>query len=158
MEKKLSLEMLNNVSEIEVVYKRKVNVKVSERPVIRTSKDCEEVFRNYWDEGKLELVEEFKVLFLNRSNRVLQLMSVSSGGITGTVADPRIILAAALRLASCSLVLCHNHPSGSLKPSRADEELTNKIKYAAGFHDIKVLDHVILTSEGYYSFADEGLL
>lgn len=158
MENKLSLEMLNNVSEIEVVYKRKINVKVSERPIIKSSKDCEEIFRNYWNDAKIELLEEFKVLFLNRSNRVLQIMSVSSGGLTGTVADPRIILAAALKLGTCSLVLCHNHPSGSLKPSRADEELTNKIKYAAQFHDITVLDHIIITSEGYLSFADEGLL
>ncbi len=158
MESKMSLEMLNNVSEIEIVYKRKVNVKVSERPQIKSSKDCEEVFRNYWDDGKIELLEEFKVLFLNRSHRVLQMMAVSSGGITGTIADPRIILAAALRLGSCSIVLCHNHPSGSLKPSRADEELTQKIKQAAMYHDISVLDHVILTSEGYCSFAEEGLL
>lgn len=158
MENKLSLKMLNNVSEIEVVYKRKVNVKVSERPLIQTSKDCFEVFKNYWDEDKIELVEEFKVLFLNRSNRVLQLMSVSSGGLTGTVADPRIILATALKLATCSLVLAHNHPSGSLKPSKADEQLTQKIKYAAQFHDITVLDHIIITSESYLSFADEGLL
>lgn len=158
MENKLSLEMLNNVSEIDVVYKRKVAVKVSERPLIRTSKDCYDILKNYWNEEKIDLLEEFKVLFLNRSNRVLQLMTVSSGGITGTVADPRIILAAALRLGSCSLVLSHNHPSGNLKPSRADEELTQKIKYAAQFHDITVLDHIVLTSEGYLSFADEGLL
>jgi DNA repair protein RadC len=85
-------------------------------------------------------------------------MAVSSSGITGTVADPRIILAAALRLGFCSIVLCHNHPSGSLKPSRADEELTQKIKQTALYHDISVLDHVILTSEGYCSFAEEGLL
>jgi DNA repair protein RadC len=137
--------MLNNVSEIEVVYKRKVNVKISERPVIKRSKDGEEIFRDYWEEEKIELLEDFKVLFLNRSNRVLQLMNVSSGGITGTIADPRIILAAASKLGSCSLVLAHNHPSGSLKPSRADEELTKKIKYAAQFHDITVLDHIIIT-------------
>ena len=83
---------------------------------------------------------------------------MSSGGITGTVADPRLILAAALKVAACSIMLAHNHPSTSLKPSKADEELTSKIKYAAQFHDIKVLDHVIVSSEGYYSFADEGVL
>ena len=158
MEKKLSLEELNNVSEIDIVYKRKVNCKVSERPLIKTSTDIYEILFHYWDDGKIELLEEFKVLFLNRSNRVLQIFSASSGGITGTVADPRLILATALKLGACSMVLAHNHPSGSLKPSKADEELTHKIKYAAQFHDIRVLDHVIVCSDSYYSFADEGLL
>ena len=158
MELTLSLEMLNNVSEIEVVYKRKTTVRMSERPKIISSADCVEIIRHYWDEDKINLLEEFKVLFLNRSNRVLQIMSVSSGGITGTVADPRLILATALRLGSCNLVLAHNHPSGSLKPSRADEQLTQKIKQAALFHDIAVLDHIIITEEGFYSFAEEGLL
>ncbi|HEU5166323.1 MAG TPA: JAB domain-containing protein [Chitinophagaceae bacterium] len=158
MEKKLSLEELNNVSEIDIVYKRRVNCKVSERPQIKSSSDVYEVLLHYWDQDKIDLIEEFKVLFLNRSNRVLQIFSVSSGGITGTVADPRLILAAALRVAACSMMLAHNHPSTSLKPSKADEELTSKIKYAAQFHDIRVLDHIIVSSEGYYSFADEGVL
>lgn len=158
MEQRLSLEMLNNVAEIEVVYRKKVTVKASERPVITRSSDACEILKHYWDENKIDLVEEFKVLFLNRANRVLQFGNFSSGGLTGTVADPRLILAAALKLASCAIVLAHNHPSGNLKPSRADEQLTQKIKQAAAYHDITVMDHLIITSEGYYSFADEGLL
>ena len=158
MEKKLTLDQLNNVSEIDVVYKRKTNVKVSERPLIQSSSDAYEVFLHYWNDGKIELIEEFKVLFLNRSNRVHQIFSVSSGVLTGTVADPRLILAAALKVGAISLILAHNHPSGGIKPSKADEELTQKIKGGAAFMDIKVLDHVILTSETYFSFADEGLL
>ena len=158
MEKKLSLEELNNVSEIDIVYKKKITCKVSQRPLITTSSDGYEVCLHYWDQGKIELLEEFKVLFLSRANRVLQILPVSQGGITGTVADPRLILAAALKVASCCMILVHNHPSGSLKPSKADEELTCKIKEAAKYFDIKVLDHLIITSEGYYSFADEGLL
>lgn len=158
MEKLPSLDVLNNVSEIDIVYKRKVSCKVSERPVITNSTDVYKICLHYWDDDKIELLEEFKVLFLNRSNRVLQLFSVSLGGITGTVADPRLIMAAAVKLASCSMILAHNHPSGSLKPSRQDEELTQKIKCAAAYFDIKVLDHVIISPEGYYSFADEGLL
>ncbi len=85
-------------------------------------------------------------------------MKVSQGGITGTVADPRIILQAALMAGAVSLILPHNHPSGSLTPSRQDDELTKKIKGAATYFDIKVLDHVIITEEEYYSFADEGIL
>jgi DNA repair protein RadC len=102
--------------------------------------------------------EVFAVLFLNRANKVNHFEIVSEGGITGTVADPRIILKKALEENAVSLILCHNHPSGNLKPSRADEELTTKIKHAAAFLDIKVLDHIIVSEEGYYSFADEGLL
>jgi len=158
MENNLSLEVLNNVSEIDIVYKKKATCKVSERPLISSSIDGYKVCLHYWNQNKIELLEEFKVLFLSRSNRVLQILAVSQGGITGTVADPRLILAGAIKVAACGMILVHNHPSGSLKPSRADEELTLKIKEAASYFDIKVLDHLIITSEGFYSFADEGLL
>ena len=158
MEINLSLEVLNNVSEIDIVYKKKVTCKVSERPLISTSSDGYKVCLHYWNQDKIELLEEFKVLFLSRANRVLQILPVSQGGITGTVADPRLILAGAIKVAACAMILVHNHPSGNLKPSRADEELTSKIKEAAKYFDIKILDHLIITSEGYYSFADEGLL
>ena len=102
--------------------------------------------------------EVFAVLFLNRSNKINHFQIISEGGITGTVADPRIILKRALEENAVSLILCHNHPSGSLKPSRADEELTQKIKEASRFFDIKVLDHLIVSEDGYFSFADEGIL
>jgi len=102
--------------------------------------------------------EVFAVVFLNRANKINHFEIVSEGGITGTVADPRIILKKALEENAVSLILCHNHPSGNLKPSRADEELTAKIKEAARFLDIKVIDHVIVSEEGYFSFADEGIL
>ena len=102
--------------------------------------------------------EVFAVIFLNRANKINHFEIVSEGGITGTVADPRIILRKALEEDAVNLILCHNHPSGSLKPSRADEELTKKIKEAARLLDITVLDHIIVSENGYYSFADEGLL
>jgi DNA repair protein RadC len=102
--------------------------------------------------------EVFAVIFLNRANKINGFRIISEGGITGTVADPRIILKKALEEDAVSIILCHNHPSGSLKPSRADEELTHKIKEAAKFFDIKVLDHLIVGDDGYYSFADEGIL
>lgn len=102
--------------------------------------------------------EVFGVLFLNRGNKINHFEIISRGGITGTVADPRIILKKALEEDAVSLILCHNHPSGSLKPSRADEELTLKIKEAAKYFDIKVIDHIIVSEQGYFSFADEGLL
>lgn len=102
--------------------------------------------------------EVFGVLFLNRANKINHFEIVSEGGITGTVADPRVILRKALEQDAVNIILCHNHPSGSLKPSRADEQLTAKIKEAAGYLDIKVLDHIIVSEDGYYSFADEGLI
>jgi DNA repair protein RadC len=102
--------------------------------------------------------EVFAILFLNRANKVNHFEIISEGGISGTVADPRIILKKALEEDATSIILCHNHPSGSIKPSRADEELTAKIKKAAGYLDIKMLDHVIVSENGYYSFADEGIL
>jgi len=144
------------VAEIELVYKTKV--KPSQRPQITSSVDTFKILRQIWNPDKIEMIEEFKVLFLNRNNKVLGVFDASCGGITGTVADPRIILAAAVKSNAVSMILAHNHPSGSSKPSRADEELTTKIKEAAKYFDMRVIDHVIITVEEYYSFADEGIL
>ena len=102
--------------------------------------------------------EVFMVMFLNRANKINHTEIISRGGITGTVADPRVILKRALEEDAVSIVLCHNHPSGSLKPSRADEALTQKIKEAARYFDIRVADHVIVSEAGFFSFADQGLL
>lgn len=144
------------VAEVELVYK--TTVRASERPKISSVKDCYELLKEYWNENTIEMQEEFKVLLLNRGNKVIGIYEASSGGITGSVADPRLILAAAIKSLAVSIILSHNHPSGNLKPSRADEELTQKIKMAACYHDIKLVDHIIITSEGYYSFAEEGVL
>lgn len=143
-------------AELELVYKTKV--KPSQRPQVSSSVDIFKLFRRSWKDEKIEMVEEFKVAYLNRANRVLGVMEVATGGITGCVADPRIILAGAVKINAVNIVLVHNHPSGSLKPSRADEQLTAKIKEAAKFLDMVVMDHLIITDEEYYSFADEGLM
>lgn len=102
--------------------------------------------------------EVFAVLFLNQANKIMHYEVLSEGGITGTVADPRIILKTALSHDAVNIILCHNHPSGSIKPSRADKELTAKIKDAALLFDMTVLDHIIVSADGHYSFADEGIL
>ena len=128
---------------------------VLEKKVVRTSRDIAEYLRALIKDFSYEV---FAVFFLNKSNKINHFEVLSKGGITGTVADPRIILKKALEVNATSLVLCHNHPSGSLKPSRADEELTKKIREAAGYLDIAVLDHIIVSEEGHYSFADEGLI
>ncbi len=101
--------------------------------------------------------EVFAVLFLNRANKINHFEIISEGGITGTVADPRVILRKALEEDAVNIILCHNHPSGSLKPSRADEQLTAKIKEAARYLDITVLDHIIVSEDGYYSFPKSHL-
>jgi len=126
-----------------------------EKPVIRTSNDIAEYLRAKQKDFSYEV---FSVLYLNNANKINHFEMVSRGGITGTVADPRVILKRALELDAVSLILCHNHPSGSLKPSRADELLTAKIKEAASHIDIKVLDHIIVSEDGYYSFADNGIM
>jgi len=156
MESKMNVSALYNVAEVELIYKSKV--KASERPQIVSSKDAYNILMELWDENKVEFVEQFKVLFLNRANKVIGAYDVSSGGITGTVADPKIIFVAALKANCTGIVISHNHPSGNLKPSRQDEELTQKIKQAGQLLDLTLLDHLIVTLEGYFSFADEGLV
>lgn len=131
------------------------NMAETKKEVVLSSNDVA-----YYLKAKLQYrkSEAFAVCFLNRANKINHFEIISEGGITGTVADPRIILKKALEHQAVSLILCHNHPSGSLKPSRQDQELTTKIKEASNYFDIKVVDHVIVSEEGYYSFADEGLL
>ena len=126
-----------------------------EKTVIRTSGNIAQYLRATIKDFSYEV---FAVIFLNKANKINHFEIISRGGITGTVADPRIILKLALEQGATSIILCHNHPSGNLKPSRADEELTQKIKIAARYLDIAVMDHVIVSEDGYYSFADDGLL
>jgi len=102
--------------------------------------------------------EEFWVLYLNNANKVIAKNQLSKGGMTGTVVDVRIILKSALESGAVGILLCHNHPSGNLKPSEVDIEITKKVKTAGKSLDINVLDHLIITQNGYYSFADEGIL
>lgn len=122
---------------------------------IKSSNDIAEYLKATLKDYAYEI---FAVVFLNRANKINHFEIISKGGITGTVADPRRILKTALEQDATAIVLCHNHPSGNLKPSKADEELTAKIKEAAKYFDIKVMDHIIVSEEGYYSFADEGIL
>ncbi|MDD7914761.1 RadC family protein [Polaribacter ponticola] len=102
--------------------------------------------------------EEFWVLFLNNSNKVLSKNQISKGGLTATIVDIRLLFKQALELASVAMIVCHNHPSGKLQPSNADKQLTQKIKQAGVTLDIKLLDHLIITEKAYFSFADEGLI
>jgi DNA repair protein RadC len=146
-----------DVSEVQLIYKSKVPA--SQRKKISCSKDAFNLFNENWNPETIEHVEEFKLLLMNRSNAVLGILSVSKGGISGTVTDVRLIFQAALKGCASGIIVCHNHPSGNLNPSESDTKITQKIKEAGNLMDIQLLDHLILTTEGnYYSFADNGLL
>jgi len=126
-----------------------------EKPKISSSRSVFDVMQPII--GELQH-EEFWILFLNNANKIQLKTQMSKGGITGTLVDTRLIFKQALELAATGLILCHNHPSGTLKPSTSDINLTNKIKKGGEILDIKVLDHLIITEKYYYSFADEGIL
>lgn len=144
-----------SVAEIEVSYRPAIGSK----PIIKTALDCYRALQSFYSEDTICLTEEFWVAYINRGNRILGVFKASSGGLTGTVADPRLILAIALKIAATGIILSHNHPSGNLTPSRQDIELTGKIKEGGKILDIKLLDHLIISPDGeYYSFANEGLL
>jgi DNA repair protein RadC len=137
------------------IGRRRQAMNYREKAIMTSSNDVANYLQSLLKDYRHEV---FAVLFLNRANKINHFQIVSEGGITGTVADPRIILKKALEEDAVSMILCHNHPSGSLKPSSADVELTRKIKEAAKFFDIKVMDHLIVSDAGYYSFSDEGIL
>jgi DNA repair protein RadC len=151
MEKRTTFNPLK-VAEVTIAYSTKV--KATERPVISSSRDAAAILKFWWDKGNIEFVEEFKVLLLNRANRVLGIRTISTGGVSGTVADPKLIFVSALKANASCLILSHSHPSGNLKPSEADLKLTKKVARAGEFLEIKVLDHIIITKDSFYSLAD----
>ena len=142
------------ITALELGKRRQLEVAL-EKPKITSSKDVFNVMQPII--GDLEH-EEFWVLFLNNSNKVLAKNQISKGGLTATVVDVRLLFKRALELTSVGIIVCHNHPSGKLKPSNADKQLTHKIKEAGNTLDIKLLDHLIITEKAYFSFADEGLI
>jgi len=122
---------------------------------IRSSKDVADIFQPLLSDL---LHEEFWILFLNRSNKVINRMKLSQGGISGTVTDIRIIMKNAVECLASGIIVCHNHPSGNLNPSDSDSKITQKIKEAGVLMDIQLLDHLIISEKDYYSFADNGML
>lgn len=125
------------------------------KPRVTRSEDIAHFLRATLEHRQKEV---FAVVYLNRNNTIMHLEMISEGGLTGTVADPRVILKKALEHNATGLILCHNHPSGNRRPSKADEAITQKIKAAASLLDMTVMDHIIVSNEGYFSFADEGML
>ena len=147
------------LAELKVSYRRcrSSREKSAESPfVIVDSKSCETYLRQIWNKDTMELREEFVVLCLNAANEVLGWINIASGGFSATVVDPRIIFGVALQTASSSIIVAHNHPSGSLRPSHQDSTITEQLRAAGKMLAITLHDHLIITRDGYYSFADMG--
>ena len=146
----------SNVSEIIVSY-YPVN---GGKPIIRTASEAYRLFWEFFPGSTIHLQERFFAMYLNRRNRVIGVYPIAVGGITGTVADLRLVLSVALKTAATSIVVAHNHPSGSIQPSQGDIDVTTKLNQAAKTMDIRLMDHLILSLEEgvYFSFADERIL
>jgi DNA repair protein RadC len=139
---------------LELGRRRKL-AEIPEVVQIKCSKDVADIFQPILS----DLVhEEFWILFLNRSNRIINRMKLSQGGISGTVTDVRLAMKKAIEYLASGIIICHNHPSGNLNPSEADSRITQKIKDAGNLLDIQLLDHLIISDKDYYSFADNGLI
>jgi DNA repair protein RadC len=149
------LPICNQVTEITVQYKNPL--KPSEMPQIKSSIQLEETFRPFFSDC-MEHHEEFYIMLLNRANRCLGVSKISQGGQSETVVDNRIVFQIALKGNASAIALCHNHPSGNLNTSCSDDKLTDKIKHGCSIFGLQLLDHIILSPDFYYSYADEGRL
>ena len=143
---------MNTIREIKLSYSKNgiENIKITD------SSSAFKVLIDNWDMDTIELQEEFKVLLLNRANHVLGIYPLSKGGVSGTVVDVKLLLASAIKANASSIIIAHNHPSGNLKPSEQDNLLTRKIKDGAKLLDITLLDHLVVTRDGFCSYSDEG--
>ena len=149
---------MHNIPEIKISVSFDKNLKKSELLKITSSKDAYHIFKRVFNADTFHWSEEFILLCLNNSNKVVGFYKLSSGGMTGTVVDVRMIFTTALNCLATAIIIAHNHPSGTLHPSEADKAITRRIKEASKTLDISVLDHLIITDEDFYSFADNGLL
>ena len=140
--------------EVSLVYRNKT--RADDRPKIDSAESAYKILRAHWDDDQISLVEEAKVMFLDTRFRLMSISTVSKGGLSGTVIDPRIVFATALKRRCSAIILSHNHPSGNLKPSHADISLTRKFHEAGRLLEITLADHLIISEEGYYSMANEG--
>lgn len=145
---------LNRISEVKLVYRN--SIPAQERPVVTRAPDVYSLFIKNWDPDLLELVEEAKIMLLNRANRCLGICNLSRGGTSHCVVDPKQVFMTALKANASQIIVAHNHPSGNLKPSNADIQLTRKLFNGGRILDIEVLDHLIVARDGYFSMANEG--
>ena len=146
------------IPEFKISVKILNNIRINDLTKISSSQDVTTVLRKCFDEDTFLIQEQFIVLLMNNSNKVLGFHSLSKGAINSTLVDIRLVFSTAIKNYATSIIVAHNHPSGNLQPSQADKTLTRKIKEAGILLDIRLLDHVILTEDDYFSFADEGIL
>ena len=151
-----NIQSLFAVNEVEIVYRNKIPY--AERIQITRSSTAYDILLNAWDENKLELVEQFKILLLNGQNHCLAIAPIASGSLNACLADPKLIFATALKAHASAIILAHNHPSGNLQPSPADITMTRKLVEGGKLLDIAVLDHLIITPRQFCSLKDEGLM
>lgn len=152
----LNLQSLFTVAEVEIRYRNKTPYQ--DRIQVTRSATAYEILRASWDQNKIDLLEQFKILLLDRKNNCLAISDIATGGMSACVVDPKVIFVTALKVNACGIILAHNHPSGSQQPSPQDLALTRKLSEGGKLLDIAVLDHLIVTSHNYYSFADEGCM
>ena len=148
--------MINQITEIEISYRPLLSKKG--RKKILSSKDAYSIFNSIWNKNLIEYQEQFWLLLLNRANEVIGSRCMFTGGVSGTVVDIKMILGLALKCNATGIIIAHNHPSGNLSPSNADLQLNKKLKSATKQVDIQLIDNLIVTLNGYTSFADEGCL
>ncbi|RRA99226.1 DNA repair protein [Larkinella rosea] len=147
---------LLTVNEIEISYRNKIPYQ--ERIPVTHSATAYRILRATWDETKLELLEQFKILLLDRQNHCLAISDIATGGMAACIVDPKVVFVTALKANAAGIILAHNHPSANLQPSPQDLALTRKLFLSGKLLDIAVLDHLIVTDRGYYSFVDEGCM
>lgn len=147
----------NSLKACEVTLTYKTNVKPSERSKISNSKDAYELLiTRFYPKDTIEHKEIVKTILLNKAHKVLGVINVSEGGIDSSIIDCRLVLQAAILANATSLILTHNHPSGNVNPSECDNRMTLELKKACDFMKISLLDHIIVTNESFFSYADEG--
>lgn len=152
----MSKNPLYNICEVTLIYRNKVKAK--ERPKITSTKSAYEILAEVWDKNRIELIEQFKIILLDTSNRCLGVSDIATGGVNWCAADSKIIFATALKAKATSLILSHNHPSGNLQPSNEDLKLTHKLVEGGKLLDIRVIDHLIVTNDDYFSMSENGLM
>lgn len=147
---------LFNVAKVQLSYKP--HFRAQERPQITTSRQAYDLLLANWDMELINFIEQAKMILLNRNNRVLGIINLSTGGGGSTVMDMRVIFATALKATATSIIVAHNHPSGNLRPSSEDIRITEKLKQAGKLLEIEVHDHLIVSENGYFSMAEEAMM
>ena len=151
---KKDIKKLFKVSEIEITYRHKIPP--NKRIQVTSPETAYNILIECWDLDKIELLEQFKILLLDQKSNCLGISQISSGSMTSCLVDPKVVFATALKAKATQIIMAHNHPTGALQPSKADMNVTKQMVAAGSILDLPVTDHLIITSQGYYSFAEQG--